>query len=537
MRRWLWSCLAASALACSPQLAAPPKSPPIEPAQTKTDWKSGPALEKTPVVPAPAGVPAPGAECQIFLAERADACAPSASGRVGLANALADVEPVNRDRSLACLEHSPDLPPGFARALRAELAPEACGDALTLPLLEPRHPELARRMEDTLRALAIAGRLSRLVRRAPALEAAQDKAHFMEFFQSTLKPWIVSQSQAIHELSAGAVGLSPYAKGIVAVAAGLADMRFVTVVRDVPLPSEMERDVEVKNAYYAALDEALEPRKARGRDAALVGLRELANEGVVAERRVSQARALLSQAYSGRRIDALDRLLLPALPVALADTTERKLAARLPTFYAGELLDRVTFDAELLRALLDHGVPQAFVLRLDPAQLDDASRRFLARGLFDRGRAYFRAADFSSSARLSAEIRANPESALLHALADTLKNGPRDASDLLLAGPLLPTSTGQVSELDQLAMQKTNPSAGLAAFDAAYLRSLVPPPNEARFWDDLGQRFDAAERALTDPAQKKQARESSLAAKDTAKALRAAGPPRAGSTPARDSGK
>ncbi len=537
MHRLLWSCLSTCLWACAPELSAPPKSPQTESFARKSDWKPGPLVRQTVLVPEPAGVPSPGAECQSYTGEPSASCTPSVSGRVGLASALADAAPVSRDGLLACLESSSDLPPGFVRALRAELAPEGCADTLTLPLLVPRRPELERRMADTLRALAIAARLSRLVRRAPGLESPQDKSHFMQFFQSTLKPWIVSQSQAIEELSSSAAGLIPYGKGIVAVAAGLADMRFVAVVRDVALPTEMERDPELKNAYYAALDEALEPRKVRGRDAALVGLRELASEGVVAERRVSEARALLSQVYSGRRIDALDRLLLPSLPAPLVDTIDRKLAAELPTFYAGTLLDRATLDADLLRALLSHGVPQAFVLRLDPDQLDDASKSYLARGLFDRGRAYFRAADFSASARLSVTDPTKPESALLHALADTLKNGPRDASDLLLAGPFLPTSTGDVSELDQLAAQKGVPSAALATFDAAYLRSLVPPQNDAPFWDDLATRFDAAERALSDPSQKKQARESSLAAKDTAKTLRANRPPRAGSTPARDSAK
>ena len=38
----------------------------------------------------------------------------------------------------------------------------------------------------------------------------------------------------------------------------------------------MNDDAEIRESYYAALDDAIEPRKARGRDAALVGLRELA---------------------------------------------------------------------------------------------------------------------------------------------------------------------------------------------------------------------------------------------------------------------
>jgi hypothetical protein len=90
---------------------------------------------------------------------------------------------------------------------------------------------------------------------------------------------------------------------------------------------------------------------------------------------------------------------------------------------------------------------------------------------------------------------------------------------VLLRGPLLPSGTGEVQELDQLAAQK-NEVAPLAAFDAAYLLGLVPPQNDPKFWDDLRRRFDAAARGLRTADQKKAARELSLAAKETAKALR-----------------
>ncbi|HEY1534525.1 MAG TPA: hypothetical protein VGF76_10915 [Polyangiaceae bacterium] len=532
MRFVLWTSLAASLVACAPQVAIPAKSPQDEARTTQSHWKAvEPAKQKVPLVPEPAGVPAPDASCQAFVEHPGPTCndAP-APGRDALAEALTEKTVGERDRRLSCLEASADLPPGLVRTLRAELAPPGCADTLALPYLEPRRPELDRRIEDTLIALATAGRLSRLVQKAPELAPPFDKARFMDFFQTTLKPWIVTQAQAIHELSLAGARLTPYAKGVVAVEAGLADMRFVSVVRQVPLPKEMSDDAEVREAYYGALDEALEPRKARGRDAALVGLRELANEGVVFAPRVSQARALLSEVYSGRRIDALDKLLLPSLPALLTDTTDRKLAALLPSFYSGILLKDSALDAPLLRALLERGLPQALATRLDPKQLDEASKNYLVRALLERGRCYFRAQDFAESARLSALDKPSPEQALYHALASTLQNGPRDASDLLLSGPALPAGTGQVAELDHLAGERSNPSAPLAAFDAAYLRSLVPPQNDPKFWDDLSKRFEAAGRGLHDPEQKKRAQAASAVAKDTEKALRStekpAGPPK-----------
>ncbi|HET7543620.1 MAG TPA: hypothetical protein VFK05_27295 [Polyangiaceae bacterium] len=482
----------------------------------------------------PAGVPPLDPSCQPYLSHTKESCKQEGSGdqaartpeltRTALAQALSIASPLERDARLDCLESDPNLPPGLLRALRAELAPVACGDAIALPLLEPRRAELDRSIEDVLIALASAGRLARLVQRAPELAPPFDKPRFMEFFQATLKPWIVTQAQAIQELSLSGVRLSAYAKGVVAIEAGLADMRFVSVVRQVALPKEMSDDPEVREAYYAALDEALEPRKARGRDAALVGLREFSNEGILNDPRLERARTLLSEVYSGHRIDALDKLLLPSLPEPPGDSTERQLARHLPTFYAGYLLEGSVLDAPLLRALLDRGLPRALTARTDPAKLDPSGRDLLARAALERGRRYFKADDFALAARLSAGDDLRADRALYHALASSLQGGPRDASELILRGPQLPTGALQVAELDRLAAEKKNPNAGLAAFDAAYLLSLAPPPNDTHFWETLAQRFESAARALKGPAQKRLARDSSTAAKDTARALSSAHP-------------
>jgi len=521
MRFVLWlaiSATSASFCACAPQAARPPQAPP--PKTSKSEWKQvEPAKQKVPLVAEPAGLPAADASCQAYLAHTTETCKPVVSARDALAQALSAVAALERDALLTCLESDSGLPAGLVRALRAELAPLGCADVIALPFLEPRRAELERSIEDTLIALAAGGRLARLVHKAPELSAPFDKPHFMEFFHNTLKPWIVTQAQAIHDLSLSAVQLSEYGKGVVAVEAGLADMRFVSVVRQVALPREMNDDAELRETYYAALDEALEPRKARGRDAALVGLRELANVGILVDSRVERARALLSEVYSGRRIDALDKLLLAPLEPPPEQTTEQRLALRLPTFYAGFLLRDSSLDAALLRALLERGLPRSLTAHLEPSKLDEAGRDLLVRALIERGRRYFRAEDFALAARLSSSDKPGPERALYHALASSLQNGPRDASELLLRGPRLPSGTLQVAELDRLAAEKNNPSAPLAAFDAAFLLGLAPPQNDRKFWDALAKRFESAARALKDPAQKRLARAASAAAKDTEKAL------------------
>ena len=525
MRLRLWPALAIAAcfsfpLGCAPQVSPAPKLPEPAAPRPASDWKQvEPSKQKVALVPEPAGVPEPEAMCQAFATQKAAPCPAGAAPREALAQALGVSDPLERDKRLSCLEAAPEVAPGLMRALRAELAPVACADVLSLPLLDPRTPGLDRRVEDVLIALGAAGKLARLVQRAPELSAPFDKAHFSEFFQHTLKPWIVGQAAAIYDLSAVGPRLTPYAKGLVAIEAGLADMRFVKVVRQVPLPKEMSDDAEVRDSYYAALDEALEPRKARGRDAALVGLAELAKEGVLIDPRVERARALLSEIYSGRRIDALDQLLLPALAAFPQESTDQKLAARLPTFYAGFMLGQTALDAALLRALLERGLPPVLAQRLDPAGLDEASLDLFVRALIDRGRRYLRAEDFAAAARLSEAVKMSSARALYQALGSSLRNGPRDASEVLLHGPLLPSGTGQVTELDRLAAQKLATSP-LAAFDAAYLLGLVPPQNDPKFWAQLAERFAKAARSLNQPDQKKRALDFANAARDTAKALR-----------------
>src|SRR5690606_3553830 len=118
--------------------------------------------------------------------------------------------------------------------------------------------------------------LRRLATTPPSPPAASDKPTLEAYFKDTLFPRITEQSSAIHRLAERGARLGGYARGIVAVEAGMADMRFVEIARAVPIPKEMQSDPEVRDVYYASRDEALEPRKQRGRNAALAGLSELA---------------------------------------------------------------------------------------------------------------------------------------------------------------------------------------------------------------------------------------------------------------------
>jgi len=400
------------------------------------------------------------------------------------------------DTALACLEESGDFPPGLLRALRAELAPVACADALAAPLLEKPPGKLPRDIEDTLFGLAVSARLARLLEGPPKLEPPFSKDRFMSFQKEQLGPWLVSQALAIDALSLEGARLGGYGRGVAAIAAGNADLRFVDMARAIPLPEEIRADKELTDVYYGSLDEALEPRKRRGRDAALVGLRAFAELGAVADPRVTEARALLSKLWSGSRVDALDELVVPPPAVASEATADVKLAATLPTFYAGHALSGVNAsNAQLLRAFSARGVPKSVLERLDPKKLSGEERLLLGAMHVQFGRQYFRAADFRRARETLASGKLDDAGRLLSAIAQALERGPDGIGNLMLKGPGM-TGSFDVSGLDVIAKQR-GAFAGAAAFDAAYVLGLAPKPDDAAFWDDLGARFEAAEKLLS----------------------------------------
>jgi hypothetical protein len=514
------ACGAAAAPAPGARFSGPFAVPdPAEPAGSETELDGDQGV-----------VPPPPPECSAYVERKprvpAGACDDRTGALLALDASLGQSDVHDRDALLIALESCRGLSAGLVRALRADLAPTVCADALVVPALSK--PTEQGPMKETLQGLAIAGRLARLVQNPPKLEPPFDQPRLSEFLESRLKPWIRTQAAAIQALSLKAAQLGGYGKAIATIEAGLADMRFVEVVRDVPLPNELERDEELKELYFSGLDRAIDPRKDRGRNAALFGLAELAAAGVLRDPRGDRARRLLSKLYAERRIDALDGLLLPPLLAVDHGSVELRLAARLPTFYAGIVLtDANNYrlrmkpgDAPLLRALLERGIPPQMRVRLDASELSPELRELYARAFFEFGQRYWRSQDFLSAAFQLERARARkPPSGtmrLLSGLATALRGGPEDAAEMIRRGPFLAKGIGAVAELDALGVA-SGPIAGMAAYDAGYILSLVPPraPDPA-FWMQVSARFRRASKLLGDPVQKRWADERAIAAEDKA---------------------
>jgi hypothetical protein len=248
-------------------------------------------------------------------------------------------------------------------------------------------------------------------------------------------------------------------------------------------------------------------------------LGELSRQGITNDARLREARALLSRLYAGRRIDALDGLLLPPLPPVSPANLAQKTAVYLPAFYALRFESTPAVDdAALLRARIEQGVPPALWLSALPSPTPPELASLAQRALFQLGQTYFWAEPFARVSTIQAPA-SDPSARLVLALAKILARGPRNAAALMLGPPTLPAELRDTSELDALAKQK-GPLAGLAEFDAAYLRGLSPPANDPAFWREQSARYQRAQKALVDTSAKQKAAELAKASADTEKELR-----------------
>jgi hypothetical protein len=480
-----------------------------------------------PLPPAPRGIRGPDRACAAFARRKgpkAPACADRAAALGALDTALAEGNTEKRDGQLASLEACAGLPAGLVRALRAELAPVACGDALAEPLLARAPKDLTPQLQHVLVGYTLAGRLARMGGDLPQLKAPFTRERVLEHIKGPIVKWLLTHTSAIEETSQTGAKLSSYARGVVAVEAGMADLRLVVSAREVPLPKEF--DEELRAVYFSALDEVLDPRKIRGRDAALVGLSELAATGVISDPRLDRVRAFLSRQYKGRRIDALDPLALPPRFAAGSATLEERLATRLPTFYASVLLDPAQASSPpLIRALLERGIPASFRRALEEHPPEGDALRAYARARVELGRRYMRALDFDQAIALIArwpQAQARPDDlTFLLALSLALRNGPESASALLHRPASVSLGLGDVSALDSIAAGKH--AAALspqAAYDAATIQFISPPEKaDAAYWRAVAARLKSAAAKDTDPARKLHAEDDAKEAESIAKFL------------------
>jgi hypothetical protein len=217
--------------------------------------------------------------------------------------------------------------------------------------------------------------------------------------------------------------------------------------------------------------------------------------------RLDRARALLSRLYGGRRIDALDALLLPA--TAPSAQPGDPATESIPTYW----LDKGDVLGDDAVRLLSRGVTRGVreLVRKLPEGAGGELRTAYARARLDMGRVYWRRVDFVEAAS-AARSSKNPDDRLVLAVSLALARGPNGAAEMMRAPTPAALELQHTEALDAL-VHEGGPLAGMAAYDAAHLRALSPPEGDEAlaYLKDVAARFRKAESLLTDPAQKKAA--------------------------------
>jgi len=474
----------------------------------------------------PKGLPLPPARCADFQTRsvKAAACGDRTSALGSLDAALAMSDPKARDEGLQALERCDQFPKGVITALRADVAPVACADTIVEHLATLDAPDMSGVVHDALCGLGIAGMLSRASTEAPTMSPPYTKDTVKAFIKTKMSAWAEQHAVALQDLMRHGSGLRYYGRAVVGVEAGLADIRYVEAMRAVPLPQEFVDDQELKDAYLDALETSLEPRKRRGRDAALVGLGGLGSIGVIRDERVDRARELLSKMFGGSRIDALDVLLLPPLAPAQPANAEQRLASRLQTFYASLVFPpEVARDDAMLRQLIENGVSLPHRIALAKHQPSLVSRLYYARARFELGQNYWRSVDFAESVRLLHEWPASedksPEARLLLALGIAIRGGPSNAAEMMDRASANRLGIGNVAALDAMVAEGDH-LVGATAFNAALLAQLAAPAQAgSAYWRDVADRFRRAAAVIADLPTKRDAQARAQEADLTARAI------------------
>ncbi len=397
--------------------------------------------------------------------------------------------------------------PGLIRALRADIAPLQCADVVVGD--QPPTQMFERSIQETLSGFAVAAKLQRLIERPPQLAEPYTRERFQAFFDQEMTPWVQGRLRAVYALARKGSKLQGYGRGIVAFASSVADARFVTFARSVPIPEELSEDPEVRDAYYAALDEALDPYKVRSRDAGLVALAEFYRVGILHSPRVALVRRALSMLFAGKPVGALDALWVPTDAAPLATTPEQELAAILPTFYAGFILrDSDPVNANFLTALLAQGIPQSLRKKLDEKELNPAISRLFGRALFAFGQTYWQRSAFVHCERLLTDSKnaQTPDVRFVGALCSVLRQGPRSAADAMANWQAL-APLNDTSALGDLKNKKKLPK-GYLDFDMAFIKQLsTQPGTRADMWREIAKLYEKASAAVVDPDRKTEAAE------------------------------
>lgn len=338
--------------ASASQAAAPAPSPQeqLQLEQPREPAPSGPR-ELPRALPRFSGAKAPA------LCARLAAGAPSAPKQAcgattltRLANALEVSTPEGRDRALAPLEACSELPQGWLRAARAELARE-CADVLIAPALRSLKAPLDAELGEIWLGLALAARLGRSVDKPPLYLGPGDDDSVGRYMKKTLRPWKARQLERLEEAISATALLERdgYGATLVAIARARATHELYSGARRSRIPAAVAGDYHFRRRYYAALDAELEDVRLLLAPADARAAELLLQQGI---HRAFDA----DDWYWQQRRDFLHVQLLPPPSVEPASDVER-IARSLPSPYVEALFGAAVLnEPRTLRLMIEHGL-------------------------------------------------------------------------------------------------------------------------------------------------------------------------------------
>ena len=451
------------------------------------------------------GLPARPASCKIAKeSSKGPACADEASAIAAVQSALGATD---RDAALAALAGCA-LPPGFVAAVRAEMLPLECADAVTDPWIDKGLTDVSPALAHILVGQSLGAKLARSVTAPPSPPKLATKEAMRNWTAQKVAPWALAQATLVQQLSNAGAGLVGVGLAIAAVEAGRADLRFVEVARAIPMPKEIRSDAELREIYESALEQALESRKVRGRDATLVALRTFADFGVIGDsKRMQSARDLLGTMYGGRRVDALDALIVPGAPPS---SSSSELPSYLRALVPGL---RATLIAEADRGAANALVPDA--RKTKPTEPTAQLAR--AQSSLRLAATHWRRASADAVFELLGDRR-DAEVEPLLALALALHEGPKDVVQMMAASSPAALGFRNLAALDVVA-KRDGVVGGAALFNATLLREVARPDDAgAAFYRELAAQYQAAVEKLGATPEGQRAKERATAALATAQA-------------------
>jgi hypothetical protein len=304
------------------------------------------------------------------LSEPRTVCGASLMVRLARALELSAVE--RRDRALAQLESCDELPIGWVRAVRGDLARE-CADRLIAPALRGMKAPLDADLGETLLALALAARWGRAVEATVAYSGNGTDESVAQYLTETLRPWKQRQLARIEALSLAASRLERegYGSAIIALARARATHQLYSNARSSPIPAEVKRDYVLRTRYFAALESELADVRAR------IGPEDARASELLFEQGIH--RAPDADAWFGlQRPDFANLVLEPPAAVKPSSETERIIGS-LPGPYVEALFGMTPLDdVRQLRLLIEHGLTPGQRRALASRKLAPEIREILA---------------------------------------------------------------------------------------------------------------------------------------------------------------